>query len=161
MHPEDLDALEKQYQSAIDTHEYSVTSQYRLLHKEGHSIWVQTKSKFFEADETGRAWRCVGMNTDVTEYIRRHDELLSAKAQADKANRIKSEFLARINHEIRTPMNAIIGIGYLLKDTRLDEQQLSYLQSLHVAADSLLQMMNQLLDFSKIESGSVILKQSF
>ncbi len=160
LHPEDLDALEKQYQSAIDSHEYSVTSQYRLLHKEGHSIWVQTKSKFFEADETGRAWRCVGMNTDVTEYIRRHDELLSAKAQADKANRIKSEFLARINHEIRTPMNAIIGIGYLLKDTRLDEQQLSYLQSLHVAADSLLQMMNQLLDFSKIESGSVILENS-
>jgi two-component system, sensor histidine kinase and response regulator len=160
LHPEDLDELERQFVSAIDNHHYSLISQYRLVHKQGHSIWVQTKCKFFETDLTGRAWRCVGVNTDITDFIQRRDELISAKAQAERANNIKSEFLARVSHEIRTPMNAIIGIGYLLKDTRLDDQQNSYLQSLNTAADSLLQIINQLLDFSKVESGSVILENT-
>lgn len=160
LHPEDLDELERQYVSAIDNHHYSIVSQYRLVHKEGHSLWVQTKSKFFETDHQGRAWRCVGVNTDITDFIQRRDELISAKAQAERANSIKSEFLARVSHEIRTPMNAIIGIGYLLKDSRLDEQQQSYLQSLNTAADALLQIINQLLDFSKVESGSVILENA-
>jgi two-component system, sensor histidine kinase and response regulator len=160
LHPEDLDELERQYMSAIDNHDYSIVSQYRLIHKQGHILWVQTKSKFFETDHQGRAWRCVGVNTDITDFIQRRDELISAKAQAERANNIKSEFLARVSHEIRTPMNAIIGIGYLLKDSRLDDQQHSYLQSLNTAADALLQIINQLLDFSKVESGSVILENT-
>jgi two-component system, sensor histidine kinase and response regulator len=160
LHPQDLNELEKQFVSAIENCQYSLISQYRLLHKDGHIIWVQTKSKFFEHDETGRAWRSVGVNTDITDFIARRDELVSAKAQADRANSIKTEFLARVGHEIRTPMNAIIGIGYLLADTSLDEQQRSYLQSLNTAADSLLQIINQLLDFSKIESGKIQLENT-
>lgn len=160
LHPQDLRELEKQFVSAIENCQYALISQYRLLHKDGHTIWVQTKSKFFEADETGRAWRCVGVNTDITDFIARRDDLVSAKAQAERANSIKSEFLARVGHEIRTPMNAIIGIGYLLEDTHLDEQQKSYLQSLNTAADSLLQIINQLLDFSKIESGKIQLENA-
>jgi len=160
LHQHDLRELEKQFVTAIENCQYTLISQYRLLHKDGHVIWVQTKSKFFETDETGRAWRCVGVNTDITEFIARRDDLISAKAQAERANSIKSEFLARVGHEIRTPMNAIIGIGYLLDDTNLDEQQKSYLQSLNTAADSLLQIINQLLDFSKIESGKIQLENT-
>lgn len=158
IHPDDVDTMLAEYQSAIDHQSESVQLQFRMLHRNGNSIWVHSKAKFFEPDAQGNARRCVGVNTNISDFMASHEELLSAKAQADLASKTKSEFLARISHEIRTPMNAIIGIGYLLHDTQLDEQQLSYLSSITSAADSLLQIINQLLDFSKIESGRVILE---
>lgn len=157
VHPDDVDNMLNEYQAAIDNNRESLQLQFRMLHREGQTIWVHSKAKFFEPDQQDRCMRCVGVNTDITDFMSSREELLSAKAQADLANKTKSEFLARISHEIRTPMNAIIGIGYLMHDTQLDEQQQSYLSSINSAADSLLQIINQLLDFSKIEAGRVIL----
>lgn len=157
IHPDDMDDLFTEYNTALDNRRDSVQLQMRMLHREGAIIWVHAKAKFFEPDDKGRATRCVGINTDISDFIKTRQELISAKAEADLANSTKSEFLARISHEIRTPMNAIIGMGYLLQDTDLDEQQHSYLCSMHSAADSLLQIINQLLDFSKIEAGRVML----
>ncbi len=158
VHPDDLDNMLQEYQASIDNKRDSLQLQFRLLHRDGHIIWVNSKAKFFEPDHLGRPTRCVGVNTDITDFMNSREELLNAKAQADLASKTKSEFLARVSHEIRTPMNAIIGIGYLLHDTQLDEQQQSYLMSVNSAADSLLQIINQLLDFSKIEAGRVILE---
>lgn len=158
VHPDDVKAMLGEYQSAIDNQRESLQLQFRMLHRNGNIIWVHSKAKFFEPDHQGYASRCVGVNTDISDFISSREELLSAKAQADLAGKTKSEFLARISHEIRTPMNAIIGIGYLMQDTQLDEQQQSYLTSINSAADSLLQIINQLLDFSKIETGRVILE---
>ncbi|MFC3114430.1 PAS domain-containing hybrid sensor histidine kinase/response regulator [Cellvibrio fontiphilus] len=158
VHPDDLPNLLTEYQTALDNHRESVHLQCRMLHRSGEIIWVHAKCKFFEPDAQGRATRCVGINTDISDFIKTREDLLSAKAQADLANKTKSEFLARVSHEIRTPMNAILGTGYLLQDTPLDEQQQSYLTSMNSAADSLLQIINQLLDFSKIEAGRVILE---
>lgn len=158
IHPDDVSNMLSEYQTAIANHRESLQLQLRMLHRNGDTIWVHSKAKFFEPDERGFASRCVGVNTDISDFISSREELLSAKAQADLASKTKSEFLARISHEIRTPMNAIIGIGYLMQDTQLDEQQQSYLTSINSAADSLLQIINQLLDFSKIETGRVILE---
>lgn len=158
VHPDDTEAMLHEYQTAIANRRDSVQLQFRMLHRTGRVIWVHSKAKFFEPDQHGCCTRCVGINTDISDFISAREELLSAKAQADLANKTKSEFLARVSHEIRTPMNAIIGIGYLLHDTQLDEQQQSYLTSINSAADSLLQIINQLLDFSKIEAGKVILE---
>ena len=158
VHPEDVDNMLHEYQAAIDHKQDQLQLQFRLLHRDGHVIWVNSKAKFFEPDHQGRPTRCVGVNTDITGFMNSRDELLNAKAQADLASKTKSEFLARVSHEIRTPMNAIIGIGYLMQDTPLDEQQQSYLTSINSASDSLLQIINQLLDFSKIEAGRVILE---
>lgn len=158
VHAEDVSTMLHEYQAAIDNKQDLLQLQFRLLHRDGHIIWVNSKAKFFEPDHQGRPTRCVGVNTDITDFMTSREELLNAKAQADLASKTKSEFLARVSHEIRTPMNAIIGIGYLLQDTQLDEQQKSYLMSINSAADSLLQIINQLLDFSKIEAGRVILE---
>lgn len=158
VHPDDVTMLVVEYQTAIENRRELLQLQFRMLHRDGQVLWVYSKAKFFEPDAHGRATRCVGVNTDITDFIQAREELLHAKAQADLANKTKSEFLARVSHEIRTPMNAIIGISYLLQDTALDEQQNSYLTSINSAADSLLQIINQLLDFSKIEAGRVILE---
>ncbi len=158
VHPDDLDNMLSEYQNAIDQNQDSLQLQLRMLHRNGSEIWVLSKAKFFEADHKGHPTRCVGVNTDIDDFMNAREELISAHAQADLASKTKSEFLARVSHEIRTPMNAIIGISYLLHDTQLDEQQLSYLSSINSAADSLLQIINQLLDFSKIEAGRVILE---
>ncbi|WP_347329933.1 response regulator [Marinimicrobium locisalis] len=99
-------------------------------------------------------------STGPEQWRRTQEALIAARTQADLANRTKSEFLARMSHEIRTPMNAIIGLGHLLRDTPLNDQQRSYLDSMGSAADSLLHIINQVLDFSKIESGRIVLENA-
>ena len=160
IYPEDAAMVMSRYNKAIASGEQQFVLQHRMQHHSGKIIWVQSKTKFCEIDGQGRPTRCVGLATDITHFISAHEELLEAKSQADLANKTKSEFLARMSHEIRTPMNAIIGLGYLLKDTALDEQQKSYLASLNSASDSLLHIINEVLDFSKIDSGKIILEHS-
>lgn len=160
LHPEDAERVFTQYQAAIDNHRPYMNLEFRMLHRDGSELWIYSRAKFVEPDAQGRPRRCVGVNANITDFIRSQEELLAAKTQADIANKTKGEFLARMSHEIRTPMNAIIGLGHLLQDTALNEQQKSYLGSMTTAAESLLHIINQVLDFSKIETGKIILENS-
>src|ERR1700689_5264103 len=84
------------------------------------------------------------------------EELL--KAEAERANQAKSEFLAMMSHEIGTPMNGIVGMGALLADTPLSAGQSEYLQAIRYSAASLLTIINDILDFSKVEAGKLALE---
>ena len=118
------------------------------------------RAKTFENDERGSPSRIVGINVDITEFKHIQSQLRNAKIEVNTANKIKSEFLSRMSHEIRTPMNAIIGMGHLLKDTSLSRQQLNYISHIDESADSLLHIIDDILDFSRLESGSYILENT-
>ena len=90
---------------------------------------------------------------DVTRERAAATALIEAKAEADAANRTKSQFLANMSHEIRTPMNAVLGLSELLVDSGLKEEQLRYARNIHNAAGSLLDIINDVLDVSRIEAG--------
>src|SRR5438874_10868946 len=93
----------------------------------------------------------------VLERKRLEGELRQAKEAAEAANRAKDEFLANVSHETRTPMNAILGMTELALDTPLTEDQRQCLKTVKSAADNLLGIINDLLDFSKIAAGKLAL----
>jgi PAS domain S-box-containing protein len=101
-------------------------------------------------------WKTVCMTAvDITEHKHREAELKKAKDSAEAASHAKSEFLANISHEFRTPMNGIIGMTELVLDGPVNDEQREYLELVKTSSDSLLQILNDVLDLSKVEAGKL------
>jgi PAS domain S-box-containing protein len=139
----------------------------------GRAIWVRSIGAAELKD--GKPVRLIGAIQDVTarkiiemqlqqsserfaQQNRDQMALLNATAKAEQANSAKSSFLANMSHEIRTPMNAVIGLSYLLRQTQLTTEQSSFLAKIQTASNSLLAIITNILDLSKIEAGELLLE---
>jgi two-component system, sensor histidine kinase and response regulator len=127
-----------------------------LVTAKKRSIWVRVAGEV--ECENGVPVRIVGAIQDITERCKLEHRLRDAIAIADKASKSKSEFLANMSHEIRTPLNAVIGLGYLLEQTSLSEDQRQFLSKIQFAGRALLGVVNNVLDLSKIEAGEMSLE---
>lgn len=110
-------------------------------------------------NEKEEAIATVGITRDITEQKKYEKELTQAKETAEKANHAKSEFLANISHELRTPLNGIIGMAEILFDTEVNKNQERFIKNIKSSGESLLSIINDLLDFSKIDIGKLELNE--
>ncbi len=106
-------------------------------------------------DEKGDILHYIGIKEDITQEKIATAELLKAKQNAEMANKAKSDFLANMSHEIRTPMNAVIGFSEILAHKIDNEEHKSYLESIQASSKTLLNLINDILDLSKIEAGQM------
>jgi PAS domain S-box-containing protein len=125
--------------------------------KNKRKIWLTTNLAPYR-DNEGEIIGLVGISWDITFRKNYENELQDAKEQAEEGTRAKSEFLANMSHEIRTPMNGIIGMAEILKQANLGDQEQENLDILISSTRSLLSLVNDILDISKIEAGKVELE---
>jgi PAS domain S-box-containing protein len=150
------------YHSAITQHGM-MQHDYQFARTDGTRFWCQVSAKPIDPREASKG--VIWVFEDITERMRaseilrsQADDLRQAKESADRATMAKSEFVARMSHEIRTPMNAILGMAQMLSETTLDEEQSEYVRTFSTAGEMLLTIINDVLDFSKIEEGRMELE---
>lgn len=124
----------------------------RALRAAGGHLWLRVRG-IAQFDANGRAQRFVGSIVDVNERRQAELQLIEANVRVTEAARAKEAFLATMSHEIRTPMNGVLGMAGLLADTQLNDEQRDYIRLIRASGDTLLRLIDDVLDFSKIESG--------
>ncbi len=124
---------------------------------DGSSIWINENARLVKDDE-GRPLYYEGLVRDISSQKKGEQSLQRAIKDAESANNAKSEFLANMSHEIRTPMNAILGFSELLKGLVTDKRPQSYIHAISSSGQTLLALINDILDLSKIEAGKLDLE---
>lgn len=160
LHPDDAERAWAHINLYLDGGLAEYAQEYRLRHKSGRWLWVQSRAKAL-FDEEGKPYRMVGAHADITPIIRAQEKLQTEKHLAEEASRTKSEFLAHMSHEIRTPLTSISGIAEILARnmTNFDAKQRNLVSTLGASAAALKDLISDVLDFSKIESGDIELDQ--
>lgn len=124
------------------------------------SKWRNIEMEFAQVlNKDGEVESVIGTNRDITNQIAILHQLESEKEKAQAADRLKSAFLANMSHEIRTPLNSIVGFSNLLQSTTDEERKKAYVRIINTNSDLLLQLINDILDLSEIESGVVKLQE--
>ncbi|TJY43921.1 PAS domain S-box protein [Cohnella pontilimi] len=152
----EMAAVREQYHVAADTNEPR-NLEVSILRRDGRPISVSLTVFPLELAAGKRIVYAIGR--DITDQKRAEMQLNRAKEEAENADRVKGEFLAILSHEIRTPLNGILGINQLLMETELTDKQREMLAVQEKSGQALLRVINDVLDFSKIESGTVTLAE--
>ena len=180
VHPDDREGLDAAYSSSVaegrDRYEY----EHRVINREtGETLYLHEQCRHYR-DETGRVVRSMGMVQDITgrklsemalkkagaELAEANSSLEKALAgarelaqRAEAANVAKGQFLANVSHEIRTPLNGVIGLADILEDTPLTDEQREYAALLKSSGRHLLALIDDVLDFSKLEAGKLMIRE--
>ncbi len=159
VHPDDWQyaqtLVERHLARELDYYECEV----RMRHRDDRWVWVLVRGKLVCRDAKDQPLWMAGTHIDITLLKDVEQALIQAKEQAEQATLDKSRFLANMSHEIRTPMNAIMGLAYLLEHQHLPKEAQDLAAKIHHSGQSLLGIINDILDLSKIESGKIDLEQ--
>lgn len=153
VHPDDLELVKEASQSAIDTgRPYRV--EHRLIRPDG-AIRNVLESAEIVVDDSGQVVSMIGTVQDITDQKLIEEQLAEAKRVAEEESRLKSIFVANMSHEIRTPLNGIIGALQWLMGSPLGAEEMEFARLAQGCADSLLLLVDDILDLSKIEAGKI------
>jgi PAS domain S-box-containing protein len=158
LHPDDLSVFAEKTKSDANFFKENQYLEFRLRHQAGDYRVFSSNGKLV-TEEDGKKMYYTGIARDITKLKEAQKELFHAKDKAEQASTIKSQFLSIMSHEIRTPMNAVIGMAHLLIEDDPRPDQLENLKTLQFSAENLLGLINDILDYSKIDSGKVELEK--
>jgi PAS domain S-box-containing protein len=161
VHPEDFDRVMKGIFSLIEERAERLPEamRYRARHKDGHWIWIETNPTLIFDPLTREPIEFIDIVRDVTQTKIFEAELDEARRRAEAAAAAKSAFLANMSHELRTPLTSIIGFSHLMSERQdLSDETMHYARRISDASEALLSIINDVLDFSKLEAGQVTLE---
>ncbi|TGL87210.1 response regulator [Leptospira congkakensis] len=131
---------------------------FEVLRRDGSSIFLNLSATAIYS-KTNEMIRSRSVSLDISQTVRYERELIDSRVRAEEANRAKSEFLSSMSHELRTPLNAVIGLSLLLMEENPKPEQVEYLKNLRFSSETLLTLINDILDFNKIEEHMIIIEE--
>jgi PAS domain S-box-containing protein len=156
--PEEQAPLAESFMAALRGTSERYANEHRVRRADGNYIWVLSEGRVTQRDREGRAITFSGTNRDISARKAAEADLHKARADAEAANRAKSEFLDTMSHEMRTPLNGVLGMTRLLLGEDLTPQQRRYVELADASAAALLALVGDLLDLGKIEAGKLDLE---
>jgi PAS domain S-box-containing protein len=156
LHPEDQQKLDAFFFNIKHSSNNRIIEfEYRLRDSLNEWQWFLDRTSVFKRDKNGDVLEIIGTSINITSRKKNEQSLLEAKQFAEKAAKIKSDFLSNMSHEIRTPMNAIMGLTEILMDSDFKGQDRENLEIIRQSASNLMVIINDILDYSKMEAGKV------
>jgi len=158
IHPLDIGALYTAYYKHRRNQSSEMECELRIKTGDDQYVWTMLIGRIIERNSDDEPMRIIGVHIDINRQKNLLQELSKAKEAAEQANQAKSIFLANLSHEIRTPMNAIIGFAQILEKQVDDPSMMAHIASIKSSGKTLLNLINDILDLSKIEANKVVVK---
>jgi PAS domain S-box-containing protein len=154
VHEDDISRTAQALSEAVEGKQLLlVENRYRCM--DGSYKWIEWRVSVVSLEN-----RFYAVGRDITRQKESESRLKRAIDKADRANRAKSEFLANMSHEIRTPLSGLVNMAKVLQDTNLDARQSEYANAILLSAENLVQILNDILDLTKIESGHITISDT-
>jgi PAS domain S-box-containing protein len=159
-HPDDLEADLQHLHHLVTGSSQRYQMEKRYIRRDQQVVWAHLTVSVVR-DDRGVLRHFIAQIEDITQKKRLEQELRTARDDALKVAQSKADFLANMSHEIRTPMNGVLGMAQLLSDAPLAEEYHGMAEVLRTSGESLLRVINDVLDFSKLDAGSFVIKESW